>query len=284
MSRLPETGPSLRRIIEQQKRQATRARDASPYTRSGMSVTAEGRVQVAGQMQSWDYDGTSRAALGTAGWMLGPDDGGPSLLALNGIDVYASLAGRVAEIEALQADMATAQATLATTQGDLAATQGDLATAQGTLATTVSGLSTAQATLAAQVAAIGDLVDEQVDGNVGNASVSGATITTTPSNQATVTIPVPSGYARASVMGTSSMAISTASLGSTMLTSIAGQDGRQMNVYPDSGNVGNGSSNHARVFAVTPGGSFQVATKAAVASGTGTVIVTTSVVATFFRS
>src|SRR5665647_2399920 len=50
MSRLPETGPSLRRIIEQQKRQANRAADASPYTRSGTSVTAEDEVTVDGAL------------------------------------------------------------------------------------------------------------------------------------------------------------------------------------------------------------------------------------------
>lgn len=305
MSKLPETGPSLRRIIEQQKRRATRNENASPYTRSGTSVTAEGRVEVTGQMQSWDYDGTSRTDLGTAGWMLGPDDGGASLLALNGIDVYADLAAKDVDILALIADLAATQATLdaqqatlATTVSTLATTVSGLATAQATLtaqqatldaqqatlATTVSGLSTAQATLATAVANIAALVGAQVTGDAGNASVSGATITTTSSNQATVTIAVPVGYTRAAVLGASSMAIGTTSLGSTMLTSIAGEDGQQMNVYPDSGHVGNGSSGHARVFAVTPGGSFQVATKAAVASGTGTVIVTTSVVATFFRS
>jgi len=138
MSRLPETGPSLRRIIEQQKRRATRNENASPYTRSGMSVTAEGRVEVTGQMQSWDYDGTSRAALGTTGWMLGPDDGGASLLALNGIDVYASLAARDVTILGLIDALAAQQATLDAQQA--------------TLATTVTGLSTAQATLADQVA------------------------------------------------------------------------------------------------------------------------------------
>src|SRR5665648_1235906 len=100
MSRLPETGPSLRRHIRYMDRQAQRAADASPYTRSGTSVTAEGRVQVAGQMQSWDYDGTSRAALGTTGWMLGPDDGGASLLVLNGVDVYADLAAKTATLAA----------------------------------------------------------------------------------------------------------------------------------------------------------------------------------------
>lgn len=56
MSRLPETGPSLRRYLEQQKRLANRAGDASPFTRSGSGVTAvdevtyEGVLKVLGQM------------------------------------------------------------------------------------------------------------------------------------------------------------------------------------------------------------------------------------------
>jgi len=56
MSRLPETGPSLRRIIEQQKRQANRAANASPFSRSGSGVTGldevtyEGVLKVLGQM------------------------------------------------------------------------------------------------------------------------------------------------------------------------------------------------------------------------------------------
>lgn len=107
MSRQPETGPSLRRYLTQQKRQAGRAQNSSPYTRSGTSVTAENEVTVDGQMRSSDYDGTSRADLGTAGWMLGPDDGGPSLLALNGIDVYATLAAQVATLAAQVADLAS---------------------------------------------------------------------------------------------------------------------------------------------------------------------------------
>lgn len=108
MGRLPETGPSLRRYLTQQKRQANRAGNASPFTRSGTSVTAENEVTVDGQMQSSDYDGTSRADLGTAGWMLGPDDGGASLLALNGIDVYANLAAMIASVITPDSGFATA--------------------------------------------------------------------------------------------------------------------------------------------------------------------------------
>src|SRR5665647_909862 len=106
MSKLPETGPSLLRHLRQQQRRMIRNENASPFTRSGTSVTAEGRVEVTGQMQSGDYDGTSRTDLGTAGWMLGPDDGGASLLALNGIDVYADLAAKDVTILGLIDDLA----------------------------------------------------------------------------------------------------------------------------------------------------------------------------------
>lgn len=56
MSRLQETGPSLRRFLMQQKRDANRAGDASPFTLSGTGVTAvdemtyEGVLKVLGQM------------------------------------------------------------------------------------------------------------------------------------------------------------------------------------------------------------------------------------------
>jgi len=51
MSRLPETGPSLRRYLTQQKRQANRAGNASPFTRSGSGVTAENEVTYEGVLK-----------------------------------------------------------------------------------------------------------------------------------------------------------------------------------------------------------------------------------------
>jgi len=50
MSKLPETGPSLRRYLERAQRQAIRESNASPYTRSGISVTAEDEVTVDGSL------------------------------------------------------------------------------------------------------------------------------------------------------------------------------------------------------------------------------------------
>ena len=50
MSRLPDTGPSLRRYLERAKRQAIRESNASAYNRSGISVTAEDEVTVDGAL------------------------------------------------------------------------------------------------------------------------------------------------------------------------------------------------------------------------------------------
>src|SRR5665647_2889728 len=46
-----------------------------------------------GMVTSLDFDGDG-VDLGTQGWMLGAVDGGASLLALNGIDVYADLSAK----------------------------------------------------------------------------------------------------------------------------------------------------------------------------------------------
>lgn len=154
MSKLPETGPSLIRHLRQQQRRMIRNENASPYTRSGTRVTGENELTADGTLRSWDYDGTSRTDLGTTGWMLGPDDGGPSLLALNGVDVYADLAAKDDVILGLIADLGATQDDLAATQDDLATAQATLATTVSTLATTVSGLATAQATLTAQQATL----------------------------------------------------------------------------------------------------------------------------------
>jgi hypothetical protein len=45
------TGPSLRRIIEQEKRRSTRLENSSPFTRSGTSVTAQGETTVEGHLR-----------------------------------------------------------------------------------------------------------------------------------------------------------------------------------------------------------------------------------------
>jgi hypothetical protein len=47
---MPETAPSLRRFLEQQKRQANRAGDASPFSRSGTGVTGEDEFTVDGTL------------------------------------------------------------------------------------------------------------------------------------------------------------------------------------------------------------------------------------------
>jgi len=56
MSRLPSTGPSLQRYLRQQARAAQRQQQSSAFARSGMSVSAEGIVTVAGAHISLHLD------------------------------------------------------------------------------------------------------------------------------------------------------------------------------------------------------------------------------------
>lgn len=106
MSALPKATPSLLRELRQRDRAANRAGDASPFSRSGTSITAEGVAVVDGMLRSLDYDGTSPTDLGTTGWALEPDASGASRLILNGIDVYADLAAKSATLAAQVADIA----------------------------------------------------------------------------------------------------------------------------------------------------------------------------------
>ena len=89
------------------KDQATRMREITSNLLRSMGVRAR-----PGQMSSLDYDGTSHAALGTLGWALASDSGGPSYLALNGIDVYADLAAKTATLTAQQADLTSQLASI----------------------------------------------------------------------------------------------------------------------------------------------------------------------------
>lgn len=189
--------------------------------------------------------------------------------------------------------------------GDLSATgdttiSGDTAISGGT---TIGGTLdvTAQTTIGGQLEVAGDAtflgdVDlpngsitaanlaTEVRGDAGNASVTGASVNTTMSNYATVSLTVPAGFTSMSVVGMSSLALQTTSLGASMLTRIGGNDGESMNVYPDTGNLANGSSNHARSgVSVTGGSTIQITTRVRVGSGTGIAIVTTAAMALFFR-
>jgi hypothetical protein len=71
VARLPETGPSLARHLRQQQRLLRRVGTASPFTRSGASVTSENVTMVDGQWQSTDFDGNLDAGnAGTKGWAM----------------------------------------------------------------------------------------------------------------------------------------------------------------------------------------------------------------------
>lgn len=91
------------------KDQGTKLREVTSNLLRSMGVRAR-----PGQMSSLDYDGTSHAALGTAGWALASDSGGPSYLALNGIDVYADLAAKTATLAATVTNLAARVAQTAT--------------------------------------------------------------------------------------------------------------------------------------------------------------------------
>lgn len=64
MAKLPETGPSLAREIRYHKRQLRRLGTASPFTRSGATVTGEGTTEVDGNLS---IAGQGRISLGTGG-------------------------------------------------------------------------------------------------------------------------------------------------------------------------------------------------------------------------
>lgn len=78
-------------LLDAVKDQGTRLREVA----SSLLTTAGLRV-LPKKLASFDFDGTDRAHLGTAGWMLGSDETGGSYLALNGVDVIADLTAKAA--------------------------------------------------------------------------------------------------------------------------------------------------------------------------------------------
>jgi len=192
--RAPTEGRVVRNLFEALSRRISALEGTAPLKQAGV----RGRP---GLLASLDYDGTDRTHLGTAGWMLGAEDGGASYLALNGIDVYATLAERIAEIADLQADMATAQETLAAQVADLAA-----------------------------------VVNAQVTGGVGNNYVLTA-VTSSWANYAGVSIPVPAGFTRAQVMAVSSVIGPTTDTWQIRVD-IAGVTGAEYTVFGNNGALG----------------------------------------------
>ncbi|NTW41871.1 MAG: hypothetical protein HGA44_18650 [Cellulomonadaceae bacterium] len=88
----PATGlGALRQALTSLNRRIARLEGSAPLRQAG-AIAREGRLA------SLDFDGVDREHLGTAGWMLGSDDGGPSYLALNGVDVKADLDAKDATI------------------------------------------------------------------------------------------------------------------------------------------------------------------------------------------
>jgi hypothetical protein len=156
----------VRRLVGAVQDVAQRTREATKNLLRTAGVRA-----LPGRIASLDFDGTNRANLGTSGWSLGADgDGTGSYLALNGLDVYATLQAQITTLNAQQA-----------------------------------ALSAQQTALQTQVTRIDALVNNQVTSDVGNNYVVQPISNSGWTNYAPVTIGVPVGYSRALVVGISSM-------------------------------------------------------------------------------
>jgi len=142
-----------------------------------------------------------------------------------------------------------------------------------------AALAAANVTLSAAVANIQTLVGQQTTGSAGSASTgTGVNLTGAFQSYAVITFNVPAGYTVAAVTANSAAGLSGNDI--RMATRIGGADGQTMDVYGMS--FGNGASNHARVFSVTPGGTFTVETRAFV-GGSAVALLTTSASVTFYR-
>lgn len=141
MARLPETAQSLPRYLRAERRRLARTEDASPFSRSGLSVTAQGAITAAGQIQSADYNGTSPTALGTTGWALAKRADGSSRLVLDGRDVTEDLDAKDFAILGLINDLTTQQATLTAQQAALTATIAEIAS-RVTVSTSIATFNT----------------------------------------------------------------------------------------------------------------------------------------------
>lgn len=246
-------------IVGLVKDQATRMREITSNLLRSMGVRAR-----PGQMSSLDYDGTSHAALGTAGWALASDNGGPSYLALNGIDVYADLAAKTATLASQQATLNTTVTNLATAQATLTAQQADLTS---------------------QLASINALIGQQVAVGSGTASTSGAVGVSAGGDYATTTIAVPSGYSQAQVFAVSGAISLSGTLGGgiTLAVNIAGGIGNGLPCYPNVSTAGAASPSHSRLLTGLSGGSISVSSRVTAASGSPSVYMTTTVMAVFLR-
>jgi hypothetical protein len=214
MSRLPETEQSLLRHLRAEKRQRLRNEGASPYSRSGLSVTAEGSIVASGQIQSDDYDGTSPTALGTKGWALAKRADLLSRIVLNGVDLQADLDAKDVAILGLIDDLSAAQ----------------------------SALAAQQAALTTEIARINTLVGQQIETATNTGSQTNFSITSGVGGYATVSVTVPAGYTQASIQ-----ANAVASLYYTGATNpetvwsrvrIDGSDGPELSYLVDTSTVG----------------------------------------------
>jgi len=129
--------------------------------------------------------------------------------------------------------------------------------------------------LAIQVARINTLVDAQVTGATNTTYVASPSLTPTPAAIAAVSIAVPAGYSRASVMAVS--ALSTANAVNCR-TRIQGSDGGML-----TGATGTASSAHAVSLSGLNGGVITAWTLAAANPSTTSGMANTTIMALFFR-
>ena len=141
----------------------------------------------------------------------------------------------------------------------------------------IASIQAAQADLAAQLASINALIGAQVSPWADNASQT-TTVTTTATNYATISIPVPSGFTRAAVV-----AISTSSIPSSQTDEIAtyinGAVGPVLDIFSNEG-----STSYGVVLTGLSEGSIAVATRARnLFGGSGSRVMNTSALAIFLR-
>lgn len=203
-----------------------------------------------GRITSLDFDGVDRGDLGTRGWSLGADsDGADSYLALNGIDVYADLQAKDVLILGL-----------------------------------IQQLTDQQNALAAQVARIDALVNNQVTVATATANTGGAVAIGAGISYGVASVSVPAGFTRAGVIGVTSVTATGSAPAVQVQTDISGNLGFQLPIYGSSGDiVATGATSHAATFTGLAGGAITVGGRVAGVSGVTNAYFVNTVIATFYR-
>lgn len=137
-------------------------------------------------------------------------------------------------------------------------------------------LAAQQVTLADQVAGLSAVVDEQVSGDTSTQFASGFSLTSTPSQQAGVSIAVPAGFSVARVMAFSNLSAGSAAV--NCATRISGVTGGTI-----TGVYGFAASAYVATLTGLDGGTVTAYTMAAAIPNTSSTMCTTTIFATFLR-